>query len=249
MTAAPDISRPILSRGSIAALAGLTAAVALIGATLSTRGSDLSVLPDTVAVTRPAGLWVQRHEVTVADWNRCAADGACARALPPRPGQDPATTPATRINQPAAVAYAAWISDRTGHPFRLPTAAEWDAVAADVVDRAKDPLFSQPELDWASAYLIGERKTRALRATGGFSTSPDGVVDLDGSVWEWTSDCYAGSAGATDPDRCPAFWVGGEHLAAIPYLESDPARGGCAVGQPPAHLGLRLVTDRAPPDK
>jgi hypothetical protein len=46
-----------------------------------------------------------------------------------------------------------------------------------------------------------------------------------------------------DPSRCPAFFVGGEHVAAMSYLERDPARGGCAVGTPPAHLGMRLVAD------
>ena len=40
---------------------------------------------------------------------------------------------------------------------------------------------------------------------------------------------------------CPAYFVGGEHIAAVPYLVRNPARGGCAVGVPPAHLGMRLV--------
>ncbi|MEC8042421.1 MAG: formylglycine-generating enzyme family protein, partial [Pseudomonadota bacterium] len=35
------------------------------------------------------------------------------------------------------------------------------------------------------------------------------------------------------------------HVAAIPYLVRDPARGGCAVGSPPAHLGMRLISDEA----
>jgi hypothetical protein len=47
------------------------------------------------------------------------------------------------------------------------------------------------------------------------------------------------------PDRCPAFYVGGEHIAVMSYLVRDPARGGCAVGTPPAHLGMRLVSDHA----
>ena len=42
---------------------------------------------------------------------------------------------------------------------------------------------------------------------------------------------------------CAAYWAGGEHLSAMSYLIRDPARGGCAVGTPPAHLGMRLVTD------
>jgi formylglycine-generating enzyme required for sulfatase activity len=87
---------------------------------------------------------------------------------------------------------------------------------------------------------------RALRPQGSFDTTSQGIVDLNGSVWEWTMDCYAGVAGAQmSPDRCPAFYVGGEHIAVMSYLVRDPARGGCAVGTPPAHLGMRLVADRA----
>ncbi|MEO0864526.1 MAG: SUMF1/EgtB/PvdO family nonheme iron enzyme [Pseudomonadota bacterium] len=116
-------------------------------------------------------------------------------------------------------------------------------MAEPVLPDEPDPIFTDPSLTWASAYLIEGNAPRALKPQGSFSTSPQGVADLDGSVWEWTQDCYAGSAGTADPTRCPAFFVGGEHIAAMSYLVRDPARGGCAVGTPPAHLGMRLVSD------
>ena len=88
--------------------------------------------------------------------------------------------------------------------------------------------------------LTGTRMVRGMW----FSTSAEGIVDLDGSVWEWTQDCYGGEGGGPiDPKKCAAFFAGGEHVAAIPFLVRDPARGGCAVGSPPAHLGLRLVSE------
>ena len=118
-------------------------------------------------------------------------------------------------------------------------------MAEAVLPEAPDPLFTDPSLTWASSYLIEGRTTRALKPQGSFSTSPEGVFDLDGSVWEWTMDCYYGVANKADPNRCPAFFVGGEHIAAMSYLVRDPARGGCAVGTPPAHLGVRLVSDEA----
>ncbi|CTQ32742.1 formylglycine-generating enzyme family protein [Jannaschia rubra] len=234
----------------------LAAAGTIGGAVLLTRGpaGDLSLLPDTVPVAvtlaesdGPRPLWVQRDEVTVAQWNACFDAGGCGFGLPVRSGSDAATTPATGLSYPDTQQYTAWISDRTGHPFRLPDLAEWEVLAASVLHDDPDPIFTDPNMSWASSYLLDGRQDRVLRPSGAFSTSADGVRDLDGSVWEWTTDCYAGSAGEVDPDRCPAFWVGGEHLSAIPFLERDPARGGCAVGAPPAHLGMRLVTDREPP--
>lgn len=56
---------------------------------------------------------------------------------------------------------------------------------------------------------------------------------------------YRGEAdGQVLSDRCPAMFVGREHVAAMSFLVRDPARGGCAVRSAPAHLGMRLVSDR-----
>lgn len=49
-------------------------------------------------------------------------------------------------------------------------------------------------------------------------------------------------------DRCPAFCVMGAHEAVMSSVIRDPARGGCAVGSPPAQLGMRLVLGQKHPD-
>ncbi len=223
------------------------AALALIAGALSWRApsGDPAYLPEMAArpVLMPDGraLHVQRFEVTITEWNACFDAGACAIELRARPGFDPATTPATGVNQIDAQDYLRWITATTGHPFRLPSAAEWAHMAASVLPETPDPLFTDPSLRWAMAYLAQDLPPRALMPQGSFSTTPEGIADLDGSVWEWTQDCFTYE---TDQARCPAFIVGGEHESAMFYLERYPARGGCAAGAPPAHLGLRLVSDR-----
>lgn len=184
-------------------------------------------------------LLVMRFEVTVSEWNRCAADGACAMNLSAPGSSDPERTPATGLNYLDAMAYLAWFNRLSDGGYRLPTAAEWQELARPVLPEVPDPIFTDPNLRWASAYLLENEAPRRLRPQGSFSTTPEGIADLDGSVWEWTSDCVQGPD--TPPERCAAFYVGGEHVAALSYLVRDPARGGCAVGTPPAHLGLRLV--------
>ena len=231
----------------IVALGAVT--VCLAGIALSQRGPNRAFLPEMAA--RPVIMqdgrtfYAQRFEVSVSEWNRCVADKACDLTLRTRPDQEPATTPATGLSYIDVQQYLHWINRRSRHAFRLPTAEEWDQMAEAVLPEAPDPLFTDPSLTWASSYLIEGRTTRALKPQGSFSTSPEGVFDLDGSVWEWTMDCYYGVANKADPNRCPAFFVGGEHIAAMSYLVRDPARGGCAVGTPPAHLGVRLVSDEA----
>ena len=238
------------ARYALIPVALIAAGAALLGAVLDWRGTGATVpdLPGAVfvrvALSSGAALHVQKHEVTVAQWNRCHDGGGCTLRLRARPGQDPAVTPATGISHADAGEYLHWINTETGQSFRLPTAAEWREIARPVLHDAAAPTFTDPDLAWASTYLTEGQAPRALKPRGSFSTTPAGIADLDGSVWEWTRDCYAGAAQGVDPARCPAYYMGGEHVAAMSYLIRDPARGGCAVGTPPAHLGLRLVSDR-----
>ena len=173
-------------------LAGLIGA--LFGAVQYLRGPvSTHPLPDMadVPVVMPDGraVFVQRHEVTVAEWNACHHGAGCTLLLRTRSGLDPATTPDTGLSHVDASEYVAWINGHTGHNFRLPTAAEWNHMAESVLPEKPEPLFTDPALTWASAYLIKGQAPRALRRQGSFSVSPEGIVDLDGSVWEWTQDC------------------------------------------------------------
>lgn len=238
------------SRSTVSLRLGLAvAAVALVGAALTLRGPDpvADYMPEmaqsSVILPNGATLYVQRYEVTVAQWNACFDDGACTLQLRTRADHDPATTPATGLSYVDVQEYIVWINGKTEQDFRLPTAVEWNHMAQAVLPETPDPIFTDPSLTWASAYLTTGLAPRALKPQGSFSTSPEGIADLDGSVWEWTEQCFADASEGMDPARCPAFIVGGEHEAAMFYLVRDPARGGCAVGAPPAHLGMRLVSE------
>lgn len=247
MIAAAQNSQP--NRTFLRPVALGCAAAVIVGAILLQPGPDSVFLPDMARspVVMPDGraFYAQQHEVTIAEWNRCAADGACEVMLRARPDQEENTTPATGLSYLDVQQYVSWINEKAQHDFRLPTAEEWRVMAAPVLPDAPDPLFTDPSLTWASSYLTEGQAPRALKPQGSFSTSSEGIVDLDGSVWEWTMECYDGITSGADLDRCPAFFVGGEHVAAMSYLIRDPARGGCVVGTPPAHLGMRLISDKA----
>ncbi len=246
---ATRILRPAVKLSLLSVVLIVLVAV-FLGAALPWQGAgkNLSLAPEMAAspVTLSTGarLFVQKYEVTVAEWNTCHDEGGCALHLRVRPDQDARVTPATGLSYVDVTEYLNWINSVTGGKFRLPTAAEWTEMARPVLPEEADPLFTDPSLTWASAYLTKNLPARALKPQGSFSTSPDGIADLDGSVWEWTQECYAGASGDGNPLRCPAYFVGGEHVAAMFYLIRDPARGGCAVGSPPAHLGMRLVSDK-----
>jgi formylglycine-generating enzyme required for sulfatase activity len=232
----------------------LLIAAVVLGIALTRRGAeyDPAQLPEMAAtpVTLSTGakIYVQKYEVSVAEWNTCHEEGACTLRLRVRSDQDARLTPATSLSYVDVGEYLDWINGVTGMTFRLPTLGEWTEMAASVLPEQADPIFTDPSLTWASTYLTEGLTPRALKPRGSFSLSPEGIADLDGSVWEWTGECFPSASDNADPARCPAFYVAGEHVAAMSYLIRDPARGGCAVGSPPAHLGMRLVSETAIPE-
>jgi formylglycine-generating enzyme required for sulfatase activity len=228
---------------------GIALGVALIGASHYLGDPDAASKPEiqsvTVQLNDGRSLNVQTREVTVAQWQVCHVAGICTLDLSLR--SHAVEYPATGLSYPDAMEYVSWLNSITKGQWRLPTSAEWQELAAEVLPQKPDPIFTDPSLTWASAYLIdADLSGRTLRPSGAFTPTSAGIEDLDGNVWEWTQDCYAGANGqgaGIVSTRCPAFIMGGEHEAVMSYLVRDPARGGCAVGSPPAHLGMRLVSD------
>jgi formylglycine-generating enzyme required for sulfatase activity len=182
-------------------------------------------------------LQVSRYEVTVASWRRCFADGGCPHM--PASSSVSDQLPVTGVNWFDVNEYLEWANTREGGSLRLPTLAEWRVIARTLAHEKPAPLFTDPRLAWAANYGQETAQSGPLRIVGSFSTTSEGISDLDGNVWEWTSSCAKPGFG----DQCPAYVAAGEHEAAVSVFVRDPASGGCAMGTPPAHLGFRLVAD------
>lgn len=248
MTPAPAVSNAVILKyflGMTAIVAGAIFAAASVRTPSSTTTTALPFEMRPVVLSDGQALMVQTFELRISDWNQCHAAGGCALQLSAPVGEDEADYPATGLSYLDAKEYLGWVNATTGQSLRLPTADEWYAMAVEVLPETPDPLFTDPSLTWASTYLAeGGQQSRRLQPSGSFAKTADGIRDLNGNVWEWTQDCYSSSTGESfSEDRCPAFVMGGEHEAVMSFLIRDPARGGCAVGSPPAHLGLRLVSD------
>jgi formylglycine-generating enzyme required for sulfatase activity len=186
-------------------------------------------------------LYVSRHEVTVAQWQACVEDGACEDIVKPMP--QAGEFPATGLNWFDATSFIAWHNGKTGQTVRLPTLAEWHIIHAARVPSARKPLFDDPRLAWAAGYGLETTPGGPARAIGAWSRSKDGILDLEGNVWEWTASCISKNPVGIDAQRCPAMHVAGAHDAVVSVFVRDPASGGCATGKPPTHMGMRLVRD------
>ena len=104
--------------------------------------------------------------------------------------------------------YVAWLSERTGRDYRLPSEAEWEYGAR----AGTTTLFWWGEnIDPGKAVCNGCRTrwdNRGTAPAGSLDANPFGLHDTAGNVWEWVEDCWnAGYDGA--PGRGQA-WEGGD---------------------------------------
>lgn len=195
-------------------------------------------------------LFVSPFEVTWKQWQACHEVDVC-QYLPPAPqgGDD---LPVTGVNWFDVQEFLVYANQRSrplgwagrGATLRLPTLAEWRQLHTSLDERPVDPAFTDPRLEWAANYGREKTSTGPVRAGGSFSTTPDGIADLDGNVWEWTASCKRRTDAEPEGSRCPAYVAAGEHEAEVSVFVRNPALGGCATGRPPTHLGLRLVADQ-----
>jgi formylglycine-generating enzyme required for sulfatase activity len=104
--------------------------------------------------------------------------------------------PVTCVDLKAAKAYAAWLSEKTGKSYRLPseTEREYAARAGTAM-----PFWwgSSISTDWANyngtiGYAKGPTGTWRQRTVRVDSFRPNawGLYNVHGNVWDWTDDCW-----------------------------------------------------------
>ena len=200
-------------------------------------------------------LEMMSHQVTVAEYERCVAAGACEKLAAQRASEG-SNFPAVQVSWQDATDYAAWLSANTGENYRLPTDEEWAYAAGsrfrdDASSQADDP--SDPSKAWLSKY---ERESEGtdrfdswVRPVGSFGANEKGLFDLAGNVWEWTNTCFERQTVDREGRQstvanCGVRVVEGQHRGYVSDFIRDARAGGCAVGTPPSNLGFRLLRER-----
>jgi len=207
------------------------------------------------ALERP--LAIMTHQVTAADYRRCVDDQAC-----PRPADQTARAdlPVVNVSARDAEIYAAWLSEKIGVTYRLPTDEEWAFAAGgrfgDDSIRVEQETTSDPAQRWLARYeqeaARQEPVDKAPRPLGSFGVNERGLSDMAGNVWGLTSYCFvrqaldrADLASGAPVVNCGVRVVEGRHRTYVTDFVRDAHAGGCAVGTPPANLGFRLVRDQS----
>lgn len=122
-----------------------------------------------------------------------------------KPGYDQTDQhPVVCIDWNDAVAYAKWLSGKTGKTYRLLSEAEWEYAARagsttrySVGDRSED-LCSHANVADRTVTTKYRKKEIAECSDGFVNTAPGktyrpnawGLYDLHGNAWEWVADCW-----------------------------------------------------------
>lgn len=138
--------------------------------------------------------------------------------------------PVVMVSQADANAYAAWLSQRTGRVWRLPTELEWEK-AARGVDGRYFPWGWKFDPARLNSHDAGPFDTTPVGSYG-VGASPYGVLDGAGQVFEWT-------ATAADPGR--VIVKGGSWDDQGCGVCRPAARHGRLIGMKHILIGFRLV--------
>ena len=98
--------------------------------------------------------------------------------------------PVVCVSYDDAVAYADWLTQTTGHKYRLPSEAEWEyAIRAGTTTI----YYWGTEIGKGNANCDGCNGPRDSRSTTPGGTYPPnafGLYDMSGNVWKWLADCW-----------------------------------------------------------
>lgn len=161
-------------------------------------------------VTLPNDVALSVYEIRVGDWEACVRSGDCPRV--PGAPTDPAL-PIGNLSWVDAQAYVAWLSEETGHAYRLPTEAEWEYAARA---GTTTPFWWGEEPGTAQARCAdcgNPEGSEGPERVGSFAPNPFGLYDVHGNLSEWTEDCWSPSYQGAPADG--SAWTGGDCISRV----------------------------------
>jgi formylglycine-generating enzyme required for sulfatase activity/tRNA A-37 threonylcarbamoyl transferase component Bud32 len=162
-----------------------------------------------------AAFGIDTLEVTTGDYEKFVQSGTVQAPWTTRPDS---LLPVTGVRLSEARSFCAWRHPEGG---RLPTEEEWEAAARGLESR-KYPWGPQ----WNAAAANVNNQTRGPVRVGSYPAgrTPQGVHDLIGNVWEWTSSPYR-SYGNPNAPATGMYVIRGGGFNANPTVATPVFRG------------------------
>ena len=139
-----------------------------------------------VRIARPFAIGA--FEVTFKEWDKCVAEGGC-RTRPDDRGWGHGNHPVINVSWLDAQQYTKWLTKKTGHVYRLPSAAEWEYAARA---GTTSPYWWGHDVGARKANCRDCRtgKPRRTLPVGSYKPNAFGLFDTAGNVAEWVEDCW-----------------------------------------------------------
>jgi formylglycine-generating enzyme required for sulfatase activity len=129
-----------------------------------------------------------RYEITFENWDLCVEAGGC-RFKPDDHGWGRGDHPVINVSWFDAKEYVAWLSQRTGKAYRLPSEAEWEYAARG---GTHSPFYWGAQVGTRQANCSDCQTGAGVKplSVGSFSANAFGLYDMSGNVAEWVEDCW-----------------------------------------------------------
>ena len=186
--------------------AGCPELVAIPAGSFQMGSNDLYEFEKPVHPVTIRGFYLGAREVTFEEWDLCIDQGGC-NYRPDDRGLGRGKRPVTDIHWNDANAYLAWLSARTGKPYRLPTESEWE-YAARAGTVTTYPWGQTLVKERANCLGCNDQKRGSAVAAGQFPANAFGLYDMAGNAAEWVADCWSENYRSAPRDGS-AYTVGG----------------------------------------
>jgi formylglycine-generating enzyme required for sulfatase activity len=139
---------------------------------------------------------VGRFAVMFAQWDACVAGGGCNGYKPDDAGWGRGRMPVILVSWDDAKAYVAWLSRKTGKPYRLLSEAEREYVtrAGTTTPYWWGSSISSEQANYDRDTWDGDSVVRYYPKetvpVDSFAPNPWGLYQVHGNVYDWVEDCY-----------------------------------------------------------
>jgi formylglycine-generating enzyme required for sulfatase activity len=198
---------------------------------------------------------VGKFEVTFDEWDACIKEKGCLGYVPGDSGWGRGQRPVINVSRDDTKDYIAWLSKKSGKPYRLLSDAEWEYVSRAGSTNLYWTGVSVTKADANFAHHgtpVGARTGTTL--VGTYRPNGFGLHDTLGNVWEWVADCWHdywdkppsdGSAWTSDGDCSRGVIRGGSWSDHEKYFLSGRRElNGSSLRT--NRVGLRVARDLSP---